>query len=124
MRALDKLGILIFVIKAFIWAPFVLPMVASGASLPDTIDAVRESIVAVGTIIPTRRPPGIFLATGFVVADGTHVITNAHALPSELDYLKKESLAILIQKKSKAEALKVELVRMDQDHDVSFAEDC
>ena len=88
------------------------------ASLPDTIDAIRPSIVAVGTIIPTRRPPGIFLATGFVVGDGRHVITNAHAIPDELDYQKQESLAVLVHGDKRA--LRVELVSKDLDHDVAL----
>ena len=93
---------------------------ADAASLPDTIDAIRPSIVAIGTIVPTRRPPGIFLATGFVVGDGRHVITNAHAIPNELDYQKQEFLAVLVHKKKKAMALRVELVSKDTDHDVAL----
>ena len=88
------------------------------ASLPDTIDAIRPSIVAVGTVIPTRRPRGVFLATGFVVGDGRHVITNAHAIPDELDYQKQESLAVLAHDEKKV--LRVELVSKDLDHDVAL----
>ena len=67
------------------------------ASLPDTIDAIRPSIIVVGTIIPTRRPSGVFLVPGFVVGDGRHVITSAHAMPDEFDYQNQDSLAVLVR---------------------------
>ncbi len=117
-RLAYKLGTmsLMFLLEAGVAGAWCL---ASGAaSLPDTIDAVRPSIVAVGTIIPTRQPPGVFLATGFVVGDGRHVITNAHAIPDELDYQKQESLAVLLHDEMKA--LRVELVSKDLDHDVAL----
>lgn len=64
------------------------------ASLPDTIERIRPSIVAVGTVMATRRPPAKFLGTGFVVGDGHHVITNAHVLPAALDTSKNETLTV------------------------------
>lgn len=90
------------------------------ASLPDTIDVIRSSIVAIGTVIPTRRPPGIFIATGFVVGSGQHVITNAHAIPDELNTQMKEFLAVMVGGKNKAKTLRVELVSRDTEHDVAL----
>ena len=85
MRRLPlKRGSIVLTLSLVFWVADVAFRAAGAASLPDTIDAIRPSIVAVGTVIPTRRPPGMFLATGFVVGDGRHVITNAHAIPDEL----------------------------------------
>lgn len=92
---------------------------AQAAVLPDTIDEVRRSIVAIGTIQPTRRPPARFLATGFVVGDGKHVITNAHVVPRKIDNKKKEYLAVFMSGR-KSSARRAEVVRIDNDHDVAL----
>ena len=86
--------------------------------LPDTIDRVRASIVSVGTYQPSRRPPGLFVATGFVVGDGKHVITNFHALPRTLDKRLKEVL--VIANKSGNSAFVAEVIATDAVHDVAL----
>ena len=66
---------------------FFLPTLVVTASetpkLPDTIEKIKPSIVGIGTFQRTRRPPSIFRGTGFVIADGLHVATNAHVLPPQ-----------------------------------------
>ena len=51
------------------------------AGLPETIALVRPGVVAVGTMQATRRPPAKLRGTGFVIGDGTLVVTNAHVVP-------------------------------------------
>lgn len=51
------------------------------AELPETIDRVKPSIVAIGTYKKTQSPPFVFRGTGFVIGDGNLVATNAHVLP-------------------------------------------
>ncbi|MBS38792.1 MAG: serine protease, partial [Thiotrichales bacterium] len=92
--------------------------VASANSLPDTIDKVRPSIVAVGTHQPTRRPSSVFLATGFVVANGRYVITNAHVLPRTLDTERREIL--VVGNRGGEQAYEAELVAEDRVHDVAL----
>ena len=75
------------------------PGMALSADLPDTIDRIRSSVVAVGTVKPARGlhkkgPPVIFKGTGFVVGNGRQVITNHHVIPETNDLEDKESLAI------------------------------
>ena len=86
-------------------------------SLPDTIDEVRPSIVSIGTYQPARRPPGLFVATGFVIGDGRHVITNLHALPKRLDTQRKEVL-VVANNAGKA-AFEAEIVAKDATHDIA-----
>jgi len=62
--------------------------------LPATPERIRPGIVAVGTLQPTRRPPGRVVGTGFVVAGGRHAVTNAHNLPDARDEAKREVLAV------------------------------
>jgi S1-C subfamily serine protease len=61
-----------------------------------TIERVKGSIVAIGTLERSRTPPFEFRGTGFVVGDGTLVVTNAHVLPGVLDTTKLETLGILV----------------------------
>jgi hypothetical protein len=51
------------------------------AHLVDLIAKTKPSVVIVGTISPTDSPRFNLRAAGFVVGDGTTVVTNAHVLP-------------------------------------------
>lgn len=68
-------------------------------ALPDTIVRIKRGVVGVGTMQKTRRPPAILSGTGFVVADGRHVLTNAHNIPKELNKKKKEFFAVFVKGK-------------------------
>ena len=72
-------GVLFFI--AICW-----PATFCLADLPATIDRVKPSIVGVGTVQKTRRPPYKIVGTGFVVAGGNYVITNAHVIPRRDQY--------------------------------------
>ncbi len=90
-------------------------------SLPDTIAKVKPSIVGVGTMLATRRPPGRFVGTGFVVADGRHVVTNAHVVPESLDTEHHEFLAVLIGGSGpEAEVRRAAVVSVDKSHDLAL----
>ena len=69
-----------------------------------TIGRVKQSIVAVGTFERTRMPQFSFRGTGFVVDDGTLVVTNAHVLPGPLDGNRMEQVGILIPQPGNAPA--------------------
>ncbi|HEY2815534.1 MAG TPA: serine protease, partial [Casimicrobiaceae bacterium] len=66
-----------------------------------TIDRVRASVVAIGTLERTRTPQFQFLGTGFAVGDGTVIVTNAHVVPPVLDVAHGETLAILLPSRAK-----------------------
>jgi S1-C subfamily serine protease len=88
------------------------------ADLSETITRVKPSIVAVGTFLPTRSPQSNFGGTGFVIADGRHVVTNAHVIPKEIDYAKKERLAVFVGQGSKASGRNAKILAMDEKHDL------
>lgn len=74
-----------------------LPMATGvGAALPDTIDRIKPSMVAVGTLQATRSPAFAFRGSGFVVGDGNLVATNAHVVPELLDGEVKETLVVAL----------------------------
>jgi serine protease Do len=57
----------------------------AGNELPDLVAASRPSVVPVGTFRATDNPRFSFRGTGFVVGDGSLVVTNFHVLPSAAD---------------------------------------
>ena len=70
-------------------------MTLAGASARETSSSVT-SIVAVGTYQRTRSPAFQFRGTGFAVAEGLTIVTNAHVLPATIDADKFETIAILV----------------------------
>lgn len=93
---------------------------APAAELADTVSKVKASVVAVGTMKPARQPPAEFLATGFAVGQGRHVVTNAHVLPDMLDPQGKETLAIFIGRGKQVESRKATKVAIDPVHDLTL----
>lgn len=86
------------------------------------IAAVKPSVVAIANHQPLRQPSLSFIGTGFVVADGRHVVTNAHNIPSFLDPDKKESLMIVIPGEAGGErsVRLATVVAQDKPHDVAI----
>ncbi len=96
---------------------------AWSASLPDLIEKIRPSVVGVGTAYPPRQPNVkgervVYLATGFVVGDGQHIVTNAHVTGLPLDTDNNQSLAVFTGRGVSATAHPAEVVREDQEHDL------
>jgi len=90
------------------------------APLPDIIDKIRPAVVAVGTVQQTRRPPALFRASGFAVANGQYVLTNAHVIPDTLDVRQKEFLAIFTGRGQRFEGRAATTVAMDREHDLAL----
>jgi len=101
-------------------APLFLAVGPCLADLPATIDRVKPGIVGVGTVQKTRRPPYKIVGTGFVVADGRYVITNAHVLPEEINTAKLEYLAIFAGKDKQMNIRQAAKVRVDEAHDLAL----
>lgn len=70
--------------------------VASAASLPELIARVKRSVVAVGSYGLMDNPRFGFRAAGFAVADGLHVLTNAHVVPPETPERIDRSIAVQV----------------------------
>lgn len=84
-------------------------------------------MVAVGTFDRTRSPQFQFLGTGFVVGDGTLVVTNAHVVPPLLDPARRETMAILLpgrdggsRNKDEVQAREVHQVAVDASTDLAL----
>jgi S1-C subfamily serine protease len=88
------------------------------AGLPDTIERIQPGIVGIGTVQKTRRPPAKIVGTGFVVADGRHVITNAHVIPEDIDTGKLEYLAVFAGKGKNTDVRQAVRLKQDKAHDL------
>jgi len=89
-------------------------------SLADTVAKIKPSIVAIGTYMPKGNPRSIFMATGFVVGDGSLIITNAHALPESLDIEHLEKIAIFYHKDNIDKVIVATELAIDKDHDLAL----
>jgi len=94
---------------------------AFAAESLDTIVRVKSSIVGVGSLERTRAPPFQFRGTGFVVADGLTVVTNAHVLPSLLDSAHGEVLAVALPASGTTPPTVREATRLAVDYDSDLA---
>ncbi len=96
------------------------PPVFADEALPDTVSAVKPSIVGVGTMQYTRRPAGEFLGTGFSIHKGNHVVTSAHVVTRPMDDKAGEFLAVFVGFGASVEARRATLVALDREHDLAM----
>ena len=98
----------------------VFPSAAPAADLAQSIRNIKKSVVGVGSCELTRRPPVKLRGTGFVVADGRHVVTNHHVIKFKLDESKKEFLCLILGQGRRTEIEPAKTVAVDPDHDVAI----
>lgn len=89
-------------------------------TLPQIIKQVKPSVVGVGTLQSTRRPPSKLMGTGFVVADGYHVITNQHVIPTHINTEKNEYLVIFYRQNKEVKYRKARVLASDKEHDLAL----
>jgi serine protease Do len=90
------------------------------ATLPDVIDKVRPSVVAIGTYQPSGSPRQRFSGTGFVVDNGHLVVTNHHVVPEKLDAQRNEQLAVFSGRGRKARFHAAKVLATDAVHDLAL----
>jgi S1-C subfamily serine protease len=87
--------------------------------LVSQIKRVKPSIVAVGTYYFKDSPRLKYRGTGFVVGDGTLIITNAHTINTVEDEKRLPQLRVF-HKKLPSHGLRVSLLKKDQEHDLAL----
>ncbi|GAA5185537.1 hypothetical protein GCM10025771_41600 [Niveibacterium umoris] len=91
------------------------------ADLVETVQRIKPSIVAVGTMQRDRTPQFRLLGTGFVVGDGSLVATNSHVVPATLDNEHFEELIVVtFGSAGEQKAAKVTKVGSDPMHDLAL----
>jgi serine protease Do len=87
------------------------------AELPELVQAIKPSVVVVGTYSKTRSPAFAMRGTGFVIGNGNQIATNAHVVPEVLDTAASESMAV---QTSSAQLRLAKVVARDREHDLSL----
>ncbi len=91
------------------------------ADIVDLLPRIKPAVVGVGSQHPLRSPRIRMSGTGFVVADGQYVVTNAHVPPSLLETEKGETLAVMLRGPAgpnSVEMRRAEKVASDSEHDL------
>lgn len=103
-----------------IWLAVVLlaPLQAA-AGLPETIAAIKPSVVGIASWQQLRAPPVHFFGTGFAVGDGTTIVTNAHVILHGFD-AQKDTLAVLVGQGTQVQRRDARVVNMDRAHDLAL----
>jgi len=96
------------------------PIKSFANTLPELIKKVKPSIIGVGSYQGTRRPPSKLTGTGFVVADGYHIVTNFHVLPENLDLENREKLVIFFNDNKRVSYRSVKIIDTDREHDLAL----
>ena len=90
------------------------------ADLRPLMQSARESVLPVGTYNPLNSPRFGFRGSGFVVGDGTLLLTNAHVLP-EPGTTPVPQLAVWVARPDGTrEARRASLLRVDRTHDLAL----
>ena len=93
---------------------------AWAAGLPDTIDQIRASIVGIGTVQKDKRQvKTTFSGTGFVVGDGTRIVTNYHVYKG-LKKVPGSEMAVFSGRGESARVRPVKLDSVDKAHDLAL----
>lgn len=93
---------------------------ATSADLPDTIEKIKPSIVAIGKYNRLAFPSAQLLGTGFVLGNGQLVATNAHVISVPLNKEKKDKLVVFVGHRSKAEVRNVTVLAIDKARDLAL----
>ncbi len=109
-----------FVAMLVALSPMLFAAFPAQAGLSETIALVRPGVVAVGTMQATRRPPAKLRGTGFVIGDGTLVVTNAHVVPEVLAVEDKEYLAVFAGRGKHPIRRRARQVAMDLKYDLAI----
>ena len=93
------------------------------ADLVSVIAAAKASVLPVGTFSATDSPRFGFRGTGFVVGDGTLVVTNFHVLPPAAEAASGPTLAVLVSVARGSETgqlRRARVVATDRAHDLAL----
>lgn len=88
--------------------------------LVDTVRLIKPSVVGIGVHTPTGRPKNQLFGSGFIIGDGTYVVTNHHVIERELDASLLQKLAVFSGKGRAAKVIFANLVAHDKEHDIAI----
>lgn len=91
------------------------------ADIVQAIAKVKSSVVVVGTFKATNSPRFTLRGTGFVVADGNLIVTNAHVLPPPSDEALPPELVIQVKRSpTEFQMRRATVLDVDTVHDLAL----
>lgn len=99
---------------------FLLLSSAAQGNLVDTVNLIKASVVGIGVYTPTGQPKNQLYGSGFVIGDGTYVVTNSHVVAKELDGSLLQELAVFTGKGPAAKVKMATLIANDEQHDIAI----
>lgn len=90
------------------------------SGFPAVVARIKPSVVGVGTFQAIRAPQSSLMGTGFVVADGNHVVTNYHVVRDHQVPENKEYLSILVGSGNRVDVRRAEIVAKSVAHDLAI----
>lgn len=92
---------------------------ARADQLIQAIEAVKPSVVGIGSLQQARGPAIGFVGTGFVVGDGLTVVTAAHVVNDLVSSGQAASLGVLVRNGNSAQFRPVSVIALDTAHDLA-----
>lgn len=89
-------------------------------TLVNTIAKIKPSVVGVGTYTPTGRPQNILAGTGFVIGDGSYVVTNHHVVPLILDEQLLQQLVVFVGTGMQPEMRQAKVIASSDYYDIAI----
>lgn len=103
---------------------FALVVITSKSTLAhDIVEIVAKSkvsVVGIGVTDPIRAPREALHGTGFIVADGSHVITNHHVISKPLEPNSKQRRVVFAGEGKRPRVLDATVVAIDELHDLAL----
>jgi S1-C subfamily serine protease len=90
------------------------------ADIVELLPRIKPAVVGVGSFHPLQSPRIKLVGTGFAVADGRHVVTNAHVPPTLVEAEKGESLAVFLRGVDGVMVRKAEKIASDAERDLAL----
>jgi S1-C subfamily serine protease len=90
------------------------------ADVADMLARIKPGVVGVGTYNPSGSPRANLQGTGFVVLDGTYVVSCAHIFSKPLDSEKKEFHAVLVGHDRQMAVRAAQLIATDKARDLAL----
>ncbi len=88
--------------------------------LPDVIERIKPSVLAVGFFNETQSPRFAFRGTGFVAGDGNLLVTCSHVVDRDIEPGKKGQLVVLSSHgKGAGQIRRAEVLEVDEVHDLT-----
>ena len=104
---------------AWALAALAVPFASAAADLATVIAAARPSVVPVGTFNPTDSPRFGFRGSGFVVGDGTLVVTNFHVLPAGAE-VESGPVMMVLASRNPDQLRRARVLSTDRPHDLAL----